>query len=454
MNTSNRLILTALLCWAGIAGAAEPAPQVHEFQLENGMKVLVQEDHRAPVVVSQVWYKVGGSYEWSGITGVSHVLEHMMFKGTDSLEPGEFSEIIAINGGRENAFTSADYTAYFQRISADRLELCLKLEADRMRNLRILPDELAKELKVVEEERRLRTDDDPRSLTYEQFKAVAYLSSPKRNPVIGWQSDLAQLSVADVRDWYEQWYAPNNAVLVVVGDVKADEVHRLAQRYFGPHKPSAITPPRSRPEVDQSGERRIQVNAPAKLPYLLMGWKVPALINQPESWEPYALEVLSGLLDGGDSARLPSRLVRQRQIAAGASAGYDLYDRLEGLFTLSGTPTAVHSLADLEAALREEIEAIKTGHIDPAELERVKAQVVASKVYERDSSFYQAMQLGMLETVGLGWRTIEEYLPAVQAVTAEQVRAVASKYLVDERLTVAEMHPQTNLAAANGVSRQ
>ncbi|MBL4762510.1 MAG: insulinase family protein [Gammaproteobacteria bacterium] len=195
------------------------------------MKIIVREDHRAPVVVSQVWYKVGASYEHDGITGVSHVLEHMMFKGTDNLKPGEFSEIISANGGRENAFTGRDYTAYFQRIASDRLEICLKLEADRMRNLVLTEAEFAKEIEVVKEERRMRTEDNPNALTYERFIAAAFLNNPYRNPVIGWMQDLDSLTVEDARQWYKRWYTPNNATLVVVGDVKAQDVFKLAKKY-------------------------------------------------------------------------------------------------------------------------------------------------------------------------------------------------------------------------------
>jgi len=207
------------------------ADATRSLTLDNGMKIIVREDHRAPVVVSQVWYKVGASYEHDGITGVSHVLEHMMFKGTDNLKPGEFSEIISANGGRENAFTGRDYTAYFQRIASDRLEICLKLEADRMRNLVLTEAEFAKEIEVVKEERRMRTEDNPNALTYERFIAAAFLNNPYRNPVIGWMQDLDSLTVEDARQWYKRWYTPNNATLVVVGDVKAQDVFKLAKKY-------------------------------------------------------------------------------------------------------------------------------------------------------------------------------------------------------------------------------
>jgi zinc protease len=414
---------------------------VVSYMLDNGLKVLVKEDHRSPVVVSQVWYKVGSSYEHNGITGVSHVLEHMMFKGTHKHKPGEFSEIIAANGGSENAFTGKDYTAYFQRIASDRLELCLELEADRMRNLILDEGEFKKEVEVVKEERRMRTDDQASSLTYERFNAVAFLNSSYSQPIIGWMEDLDSMTIDDMRQWYQAWYAPNNATLIVAGDVKADEVYRLAQKYFAPLKPSVMPELKLRREVEQQGERRIAVRAPAKLPYLLMGYKVPVLKTAEQAWEAYALEVLAGVLDGGSSSRLTSELVRNREIAAEASAGYDLYNRQASLFLFDGTPTAKSSMKKLEQALLAEVEKIKNRSPSEEELQRVKAQVMASAVYEQDSVFYQAMQMGILETTGLGWQRKQEYMDAIKAVTAEQVQAVAKKYLNRDQLTVAVLEP-------------
>ncbi len=434
-----RSIWILLLLWC--SSAAFATAQVHEFQLDNGMKVIVKEDHRAPIVVSQLWYKVGSSYEHRGITGVSHVLEHMMFKGTEKYAPGEFSRIIAANGGRENAFTGRDYTAYFQTLSRDRLEVSFEMEADRMRNLVLLPEEFAKEVEVVKEERRLRTEDKPTSLTYEQFNAVAFRSSPYRNPVIGWMNDLDNMDVDDLRSWYRRWYAPNNATLVVVGDVDAKAVLALAKKHFGAFKPEKINGPKPSKEPPQLGEIRLKVHAPARQPYLLMGYKTPAVGTAAEEWEPYALEMLAAVLDGGSSARFARNLVRGQEIAVSAGASYGAFTRLPGLLLLDGSPAEGNTIADLEAALLAELERVKTEPVARQELERIQAQVVASKVYEQDSVFYQAMQIGMLETIGLGWRLNNEYIDRLKAVTPEQVQAVAKKYLVQEHLTVAELVP-------------
>ncbi|OAI09826.1 peptidase M16 [Methylomonas lenta] len=438
----NKLKGVALLLLCPALSTHAEASNVQEKVLANGLKVLVKEDRRAPVVVSQVWYKVGGSYEPGGITGISHMLEHMMFKGTQQYPAGEFSRIIAENGGQENAFTGSDYTAYFQTMEKSRLEISFKLEADRMRNLDLKAEELEKELQVVTEERRMRTEDKPRAKMQEQFNAVAFVNSPYKNPVIGWPSDIANYKVEDLQAWYQQWYAPNNATLVVVGDVDAQQVFKLAEQYFANLKPSDIKPLKPQDEIPQKGVRKITVKAPAKLAYLMMGYKVPVLKTAPTVSEAYALEVLAGILDGGNGARLSSRLIRGQQIAVSAGAGYDMTSRMSDMFMLEATPAEGKSVFDLEYALKQEVYQLQTELVSPDELQRVKAQVLANDIYQKDSNFYQAMQLGMLETVGIGWQTADEYVQNINKVTAEQVREVARKYLLEDTLTVAYLDPQ------------
>ncbi len=425
------------------------ATNVHERVLTNGLKILVKEEHRSPVVVSQIWYKVGSSYEPAGITGVSHMLEHMMFKGTDSHPAGEFSKIIAENGGRENAFTGRDYTAYFQTLEKSRLAISFELEADRMQHLHLLAEELKKELQVVMEERRMRTEDNPRAKLQEYLMAVAYTNSPYRNPVIGWPDDIENYQVGDIKQWYQQWYAPNNATLVVVGDVQAGAVFTLAEQYFAaiPKEPIRIL--KSQAEMPQIGVRRITVKLPAKVPYILMGYKVPSLKTAQQDWEAYALDVLAAVLDGGDSARLPARLQRGQQIASSVGAGYDIGARLEELFMFEATPVKGKTLLDMEIALKTEIRDLQRERINIKELARVKAQVLARSVYEQDSLFYQAMKLGMAETVGLGWQASEQYRGKINQVTAEQVRLVAEKYLVESQLSIAYLEPQIMEQNAN-----
>lgn len=414
---------------------------VHEHKLENGLKIIVKEDHGAPVVVSQLWYKVGSGFEPGGITGISHVLEHMMFKGTQKYPAGVFSKIIAENGGEENAFTSYDFTTYYQKLAAKRLEISFKLEADRMQHLNFSPEEFDKEIKVVKEERRMRTDDNPSALTYERFYAAANLSNPYHHPTIGWMNDLNQLRTSDLAVWYDTWYVPNNATLVVVGDVNPDDIFLLAKKYFGEIPYHNLSPIKSQREPKPHGTRHIIVEKPAKLPLLLMGFNVPSLKTVDAPWEAYALDVLAGILDGGSSARLTRELIRGKQIAASASAGYDLYRRFDSLFILDGIPSKGHSVEELKAAFLGQINQLKTDLVTKDELRRVKAQVVANKIYERDSLFGQALLIGALESIDLSWRAGEEYVAHIKAVTPEQIRLVAKKYLIPQRLTIAELKP-------------
>lgn len=439
---------TLLICCLFCLFSSGLRAEVHEYSFDNGLKLIVKEDHRAPIVVSQVWYKVGGSYERAGITGVSHVLEHMMFKGTDKYANGEFSKIIAANGGSENAFTGTDFTAYFQTLERSRLPISFELEADRMRNLKLSVEEFEKEIEVVKEERRMRTEDRPGSYTYEVAAATAFQTSPYRNPIVGWMSDLNSMKVSHLEDWYEKWYAPNNATVVVVGDVNPEEVYALAMKYFAPLAAENIAIDTPLPEVPQQGIKRITVKRPAEVPTLLMAYKVPTLKTTIESegtiapWEPYALDVLVGVMDGGNSARLGARLVRGKEIATSVSTRYNLTDRLDTLYTIGGTPSQGKTVQELEDAIRLEIVELQTDLVDESELSRVKAQVVSNDVYQRDSAFYQGMVIGILETVGLNWELSNEYVERIQAITAEQVRIVASKYLIDDGLTVAELEPQ------------
>ena len=442
-----RTVLTVAITVISLYFVPAAEAGVSEYQLGNGLKLIVKEDHRAPVVVSMVWYKVGSSYEREGITGISHALEHMMFKGTEKYPAGTFSRIISEQGGRENAFTGRDYTAYFQTLEKSRLAISFELEADRMRNLVLDPEDFDKEIEVVKEERRLRTEDNPQSFTGEVAMATTFQTSPYRHPIIGWMHDLDAMTIEDLGIWYKQWYAPNNATVVVAGDITADEVYQLAQKYFAPLPPEIIPDHAIRPEVDQQGIKRITVKRPAEIPYLMMLYKTPSINSVaaageavPE-WEPYALEVLAGILDGGDSARLPGRLVRGKEIAASVSAGYDLVSRLDQLFTIIAIPSQGHTVTELEKSIREEILEVKEKLVTDEELEKVKTQVIANDIYEKDSVFYQAMIIGILETVGLSWQLADEYVDRVKNITPGQVRAVARKYLQDDKLTIANLQP-------------
>ena len=423
-----------------VTGCAH-AGRVHEYQLENGMKLVVKEDHRAPVAVSQLWYKVGSSYEANGRTGVAHILEHMMFKGTERVPDGEFSKRVANAGGRDNAFTSRDYTVYFQQVEKSKLPLVIELEADRMANLTLSAEELAKELLVIMEERRWRTDDKPMSLAYERFNATAYMSSPYRHPVIGWPEDIQATTIEDLAGWYNTWYAPNNATLVIVGDVDPDATHKLVKQHYGVVPKRDVPVPKPQHEIQQLGARNIDINVHATLEYLMIGYKVPSAVTADVAWEPYALLVMASVLDGGASARFSRELVRTQRVAANAFASYSPWSRMETMLMFGGVPSQGTTLADFEKALREQIALLLKDGISAEELARVKAQVLASTVYEQDSLYYQTMEIGMLETLGLGWKLGEKFTENVQQVTVEQVLAVANKYIKAQGETVARLKP-------------
>ncbi|MFA5913436.1 MAG: pitrilysin family protein [Burkholderiales bacterium] len=439
----NRMFRCMFALLAAVAASSAGAQtDVQERTLANGLRVIVKEDHRAPTAVHMVWYRAGSMDEVSGTSGVAHVLEHMMFKGTRTVKSGEFSRRIAAAGGRENAFTNRDYTAYFQQVPKAALPLMLRLEADRMSNLLVTKPEFSQEIKVVMEERRLRTDDQPRALVAEALNAEAYVAHPYRRPVIGWMNDLANMSYVDARNWYVRWYLPNNAFVVVVGDVKADEVFALAQKYYGAIKARPLPERKPQLEPEQRGVRRLVVKAPAELPYLLMGWKCPVLRDADKDWQPYALEVLTGVLDGNESARLNQSLVRDHRLASEVGAGYDTTARGPGMCFIEGTPSQGRSTAELEAGLRAELARLVRDGVGEDELARVKAQLVAAQVFKRDSIFGQAMEIGQFESAGLSYRDIDRVLDGLKAVSAEQVRAVAKQYFVDDQLSVGVLEPQ------------
>ena len=428
-----------------LAFAVSPAPTFanpFETKLANGLRVIVKEDRRAPTAVHMVWYRAGSMDEKDGTSGVAHALEHLMFKGTKNLRSGEFNKRVAEAGGRDNAFTSRDYTAYFQIVPKAALPEMMQLEADRMANLTLDAKEFAAEIKVVMEERRLRTDDNPHALVHEALNSLVFQAHPYRRPIIGWMDDLEHMTWQDAREWYRQWYAPNNAYVVVVGDVDHREVFRLAQKYYGPHKAHALPERKPQNEPEQVGIRRVSVKAPAKLPYLSMAWKAPKLRDVQKDRDPYALDVLATVLDGHDASRFAKNLVRGSRVAQSAGAGYDPTLRGEASFILDGQPAEGKTIAELEAALRGEIKRIQDEGVSVEELNRVKIQSVAAQVYKRDSLMAQAMEIGGAEAAGQSWRDIDTLLEKIKSVTAEEVQAVARKYFKDDTLSIAVLDPQ------------
>ncbi|MBS0309555.1 MAG: insulinase family protein [Proteobacteria bacterium] len=417
------------------------AAPAQEFTLKNGMKIIVKEDHRAPTVAHMIWYKAGSMDEVNGVTGVAHALEHMMFKGTKTMKPGEFSKRVAALGGRENAGTSFDWTFYFQLIEKSKLEAVMQLEADRMANLVFDPKEFPQEIKVVMEERRWRTEDRAGGRVNEALNAAAFVAHPYHHPTVGWMGDLQHMTVDDVRDWYQRWYAPNNAVMVVAGDVNAEEVRRLAEKHFGGIARRKLTPTRPQIEPEQRGVRRVVVKAPAENPYVVLAFKVPGLHDVEKDEDAYALDVLSSVLDGYDNARLNARLVRTERVANSAGAGYSGVARGPVLFTLDGVPAAGVSTEQLEQHLRGEITRIAKEGIAENELQRVKTQLIAGQIYKRDSIYGQAMEIALMEMSGLSYTQIDRMIEKLRAVTPQQVQAVAQKYFGDDQLTVVTLSP-------------
>ena len=433
-----------MLCCPSAWAASDIAQaNTHEFLLSNGLKLIVREDHRAPTVAHMVWYRAGSMDEVNGKTGVAHVLEHMMFKGTNTVKSGEFSRLVAAVGGRENAFTSRDYTAYFQQVEKSKLDQVMKLEADRMSNLNFDDAEFLKEIQVVMEERRLRTEDNPSSLLNDSLMATAYMSSPYRHPVVGWMNDLVNMKATDARDWYRSWYKPNNAIVVIAGDVDPKVILKSVEKYYG--IASARELPDRKPQIEppQKGIKRVQVKAPADSAQLAMAWKVPKLqVGKLDNDEPYALELLAAVLDGYDNARLNRTLVKQERVVNDVGVGYDMISRGPELFLIRTSMAKGKTVEQAESSIRKALKEVADKGILESELKRIKVRILSDQIYKRDSIFGQAMEIGSTEMAGFSWRDIDVMLEKMQKITPQQVQAVAKKYLVDDGLTIAVLDPQ------------
>jgi zinc protease len=439
-------LLLPFLPPAAAQAPAPAAPKVEQFTLDNGMTVIVKPDRRAPTAVHMVWVRIGSMDEVDGASGVAHVLEHMMFKGTAELKPGEFSRRVAALGGRENAFTGRDYTGYFQQIPANRLEDVMKLEADRFARNRWADDEFKRELEVVKEERRQRTDDVPRASLHEQLSATAFQASPYRRPIVGWMSDLESMTPDDARDFYRRWYVPANATVVVVGDVDPAEVRRLAQRHYGSIPSRAVPPRKPRVEPVQAGLRRTELKAPAEQAYVALVFKVPQLVSfdpTPQNDDALALTVLAAVLDGYSGARLDRGLVRgPDRVADSAGASNGLWGRGPQVFMLDGVPAPGKTAEQVEAALRAEVAKVAREGVSEAELQRVKTRWIAAEVFKLDSIMNQARELGSAWIQGLPLDASERLIQRLRGVTAAQVQSVAARYFGDDQLTVGTLRPQ------------
>jgi zinc protease len=430
------VLISFILVMSPSFAATSQATQVQEFVLDNGLKVLLLEDHKSPAVTFQVWYRVGSRNEKDGKSGLSHFLEHMLFKGTRKLKPEEYSRIIAKNGGRSNAFTSSDVTVYFATMSRDKIGIEIELEADRMANALLGESYFEPEKKVIQEERRLRTDDNPVSALGEVASAVAYMVHPYRRPVIGWMDDIQNLTRQDLVDYYKLYYAPNNAFIVMTGDFSTQEMLPKIKAAFG-SLPRGPEPPKVRAEEPpQQGERRVTLKKEAELPFVLMYYHTPNL-KSPDS---YALDVLSVVLAGGRSSRLYHDLVYQKRLARSVDADYNGISIDPSVFAVTAQLMPGKEPAEIEREMDGLLEQVKAELISDRELQKAKNQIESEFIYAQDSIFGQAMKIGYYEAVG-GWRLMDGYLDGIRKVTREDVQRVAKTYLDRDRRTVGILLP-------------
>lgn len=428
--------------WVHAETRSKLARTTFETTLKNGLKVIIREDHRSPMVMTQIWYRVGSSDEWGNLLGISHVLEHMMFKGTQKVPNDEFTRLSRMYGGRINASTFTNYTNYYQLYPKTYLPMALELEADRMSNLLLRQQDFDPEIKVVMEERRLRTDDNPRSLAFERFKWITYPTSHYRQPVIGHMKNLQNLQLEDVKKWYRDWYSPNNALLVIVGDVDAEQTVLQVQKYFA-DIPARKTPPRNDVlEFDRIGYRHMELNFPVKVPNLFMAWNVRSLVTAKNPQDAYALTIIRNILDSGISSRLQDRLVRHKKILTAVSVSYDPYSRGDSLLSISALPVDGKSLSEAEQAIQTEIELLKTELIQPEEVERVTAKYVSNLIYSQDDIAGQARMIGNLEINGLSFRLMDELPKHFETVTPQDIQRVANAYFSRDNLSTLYLSPE------------
>ena len=434
------------LCLGLLAGsAAAQATNVHQFMLPNGMTLIVQPDRRAPTVLHMVWVRAGSIDEVDGRSGLAHIVEHMLFKGTPSLGEGEFSRRVAAMGGRDNAFTSRDVTVYHQQIPSSRLPDVMKLEADRFARNQWPDDAFVREMGVIKEERRQRVEESPQARMFEVFNAQAWMAHPYRRPIIGWMSDLESMTPNDVREFYRQWYMPANAAVVVVGDVEPQNVYRLALQHYGRIPARAVPERKPQTEPVQHGVRRAHYHGPVQQPLLVMGYKAPKL-KHPESdddasRDAVALMLLSGVLNGHSAARLERELVQTR-VASQVSAHFGVTSRGPLMFSLTATPAQGVSPEVLEQEIKKVLQRVAEQGVTEAELNRVKNQSAASEVFKLDSAFAQARELGTYWALGWPLNSMELLMQRLRQVQPADVQRVARKYVLDSQLTVGLLLPE------------
>ncbi|HEX3176423.1 MAG TPA: pitrilysin family protein [Methylomirabilota bacterium] len=431
------LFIVVLLAWLAGPVHAQSTDGVVATTLDNGLRVLLLEDHRSPIVSFQMWYRVGSRNEQRGATGIAHFLEHLMFKGTPTYGPRQFAQLVEQNGGQDNAFTSQDVTSYYVNIASDKINLVIDLEADRMHNLLLDPREINSEREVVIEERRTRTEDDPGGFLGEEVSSLAFKAHPYQSPIIGWMEDVKRITPEEIRAFYKTYYVPNNAILVAVGDFKAPEVLERVKARFGAIASAPAPPPMLAVEPVQNGERRVRVSKEAQLPIVYLGYHVPTY----KSDDAPALELLSTILSSGRASRIYRRLVYERQLALEAGGDYSYFSFDPPLFWFWGTPMPGQTPETMEKALTEEMERLKTEPVTDEELTRARNQTEASFVFQEDSVHRRAALLARFELIG-GYAGKDKFLDRLRGVTAADVQRVARTYFTDDKKNVGVLIPR------------
>ncbi|MDQ6959083.1 MAG: pitrilysin family protein [Mariprofundaceae bacterium] len=441
------LILSLFIPLATQSYASENLPTSGKLQqavFNNGVKLIVEEDHSAPVAMVQIWLKVGGRDEVPGKTGLAHVFEHMMFKGSKKLAPGEYSRRIAAMGGNDNAFTSHDYTAYFETVPSDRVDEVLSMEAERFGHLRLAADDFAKEIRVIMEERRMRTDDDPNSRMFEELSSVALRLSPYRDPVIGWMQDLKHLSIADVRAFYKAHYIPGSATVVVVGDVDFEHVKRTVKHTFGRLKKRPVAARFNPVEPEPIGPKRMVALLPAQLPMLAITMPVPVWHPGKNDAEAAAMAVATEILAGGRSAILNREIVDKQRKAFAAAAGYDAFGMGIDLWFAYGMLGPKQTPEAFEKAFWATINHLKKTGPDKAQLAAAKRRMIADEVFAQDSLYLRAKEIGILETIGIGADKRDIWLATIRKVTAKDIKQVLKRWIRQERSTTGLLQPEAH----------
>jgi len=446
MNISRNTLVLSFIAWLPLMAAAASPPATQDFLLDNGLKVVVREDHRSPIVTVQLWLKVGLSYELPGQSGLSHALEHMVYKGSSKACAGEFAAILDKLGASQNAFTGTDFTVFHQTLSSGRAGVAFEILADLMSTAELDAQDFTPELKVIQEERRMRVDDEITTSAHERLNSIAYPTSGYRTSTIGWMHDLRRMNAVQLQQWYQAWYSPDNATLVVVGDVAPGRIKALVQQYFG-HLQRRATPAAPIPvELASAGERSLTLHAPIASPRLIMSFNAPSLATALDRRTAHALRLLDMLLAGSGSARIKQQLQLGEAIFTEAQSEYDAFKRGDSLLTIS-TQLNPDKLTDTDEALArlwQVIESLKSKAPEPAELERAKNLLIANTVYAQDDLEGQANTLGLLDTIGLDWRLADQDTDELNKVTPLDIQQVAKTYLTRERLSTAKILPEKN----------